>query len=207
MLSDQDRQSIVSRYAERFQQHGLDLKTLNPGAPERYQSQHGVHASVADLQHRTLLDVGCGLANFYQFLHDRGVSVDYIGYDIVAEFIESDKARFPEACFEVRDIFREGIAHQADYVVMCQVFNNRYDSSDNYEIVKSAIALSFEAARKGVSIDLKSTYVNYQENHLFYYSPETLFSYAKTLTPFVTLRHDYAPFDFTLQLYKERTAP
>ena len=48
-----------------------------------------------------------------------------------------------------------------------------------------------------------SSHVNYQEEHLYYFSPERLFSFAKSLTRFVQVRHDYLPFDFTLYLYKE----
>jgi hypothetical protein len=50
-----------------------------------------------------------------------------------------------------------------------------------------------------------SKYVNYEEEHLNYFSPEEMLSYAKSLTRFVILRHDYLPFDFTLFLYKEAT--
>jgi hypothetical protein len=71
--------------------------------------------------------------------------------------------------------------------------------------VKFAITKAFEAATIGVSIDLRTKYVNYEEEHLYYFSPEELFSFAKSLTRFVMLRHDYLPFDFTLFLYKEGT--
>jgi hypothetical protein len=42
---------------------------------------------------------------------------------------------------------------------------------------------------------------------LVYFSPEEMFGYAKSLTKFVRLRHDYLPHHFTLYLYKEQAEP
>jgi SAM-dependent methyltransferase len=205
MIGDDDVQRIVRRYTARFREYGVDIRTLNAGKGNKLELQHTVHASVGELEGKTVLDIGCGLASFYEFLRARGTRVNYIGYDIVEPFIEANRERFPEAHFELRDISREGVAHRADYAVMCQVFNNKYDSVDNAEVVKRAVALAFEAVSGGVSIDLRTSYVNYREDHLYYFSPEEMFGFAKSLTPFVSLRHDYLPYDFTLMLYKEGT--
>jgi SAM-dependent methyltransferase len=205
MLNEEERQKIARRYEERLSQYGVDIRTLNPGSEEKHRIQHAVHASIGDLNNRTVLDIGCGLAHYYQFLSERGIKANYIGYDIVEPFIEINRQRFPEAHFEVRDISRDGIAHRPDYITMCQVFNNKYDSVSNEEVVRNAIATALDAAQVGVSIDMLSKYVNYEEEHLNYFSPEEMLSYAKSLTRFVILRHDYLPFDFTLFLYKEAT--
>jgi SAM-dependent methyltransferase len=205
MLNDEERQKIARRYEERLSQYGVDIRTLNPGSKEKHRIQHAVHASIGDLNNRTVLDIGCGLAHYYEFLSERGVKANYIGYDIVEPFIEINRQRFPEAHFEVRDISRDGLAHRPDYITMCQVFNNKYDSVSNEEVVRNAIATALDAAQVGVSIDMLSKYVNYEEEHLNYFSPEEMLSYAKSLTRFVTLRHDYLPFDFTLFLYREAT--
>ncbi len=204
-LSEEDRAKIIARYTQRFQQYGIDIRTLNPGSEKKQRAQHAVHAAIGDLNGKTVLDVGCGLAHYYLYLQTLGLEVNYIGYDIVEPFIEVNRERFPEGCFEVRDISRDGIAHRPDYVTMCQVFNNKYASVSNEDIVRKAIALAFEAATIGVSIDMLSKYVNYEEENLNYFWPEEMFRYAKSLTRFVMLRHDYMPFDFTLFLYKAQT--
>jgi len=205
MISDQDLEKIIGRYEGRFKEYGIDIRTLNAGKGNKLYLQHTVHASIGHLQNKTVLDIGCGLASYYEFLKSRGLKVNYIGYDIVEPFIAVNAERFPEAKFERRDISRDGIAHAADYAVMCQVFNNKYSSVSNDEVVKRAIAQAFDAISIGVSIDLRTNYVNYREADTHYFSPEEMFSFAKSLTPFVKLRHDYLPFDFTLMLYKEGT--
>lgn len=205
MIGDDDRKKIVARYSARFDEYGVDIRTLNAGKGNKLQIQHTVHSSIGDLDGKTILDIGCGLASYYEFLRARGLKVNYIGYDIVEPFIKVNRERFPEAHFELRDISRDGIAHRADYAVMCQVFNNKYASVSNDEVVKKALAQAFAAVSEGVSVDLRTDYVNYREDDMHYFSPEEMFRFGKTLTPFVKLRHDYLPYDFTLMLYKKGT--
>ncbi len=205
MLSNHDRNKIISRYSSRFKEYGVDLRTINPGKLNKLEIQHNVHASIGALNNKTILDIGCGLGNYYQFLLNKGLKINYIGYDIVEDFIKVNRERFPEAIFEIKDISREEIVHKADYAVMCQVFNNKYDSVNNDDVVMNAMTKAFQAVTTGISIDLRTDYVNFTEDHLFYFSPEKYFAFAKSLTPFVMLRHDYLPFDFTIFLYKEGT--
>jgi SAM-dependent methyltransferase len=204
-LSDADRQTIIDRYGARFAEFGVDLRTLNPG--KYYELQHSVHASIGDLRGKTLLDIGCGFGNYYQYLQSLGIDVRYVGYDFIAPFVEVDRERFPEATFAVKDVTSEPIEHEADYVVMCQVFNNRYADSDNTEVVKAVLTKAFAAARLGASVDMLSTYVNYRDEKMAYFSPEEMFAFAKTLTSYVRIQHDYAPHHFTLFLYREPFRP
>jgi trans-aconitate methyltransferase len=202
MIDDLDREAIVRRYTDRFATFGVDVRSLASGTEERHRLQHAVHASAGDPNGKVVLDLGCGLAHYYEFLRARGADVRYIGYDIVPAFIESNRARHPEAEFELRDVTRDGIAHEADFVVMCEVFNGRYEHASNVEVVQRVLREAFAAARVAVSIDLLSTYVDYQTPNAFHYSPEEMFAYAKSLTRFVALRHDYLPFHFTMFLFK-----
>jgi SAM-dependent methyltransferase len=200
-LSDDDRQTIIDRYSARFDQFGVHLDTLDVG--RFYEVQHDVHASIGDLNGKTLLDLGCGFAHYYEYLRKRGIAVRYIGYDFMEQFVAVDRERYPEATFEVRDVTNEEIAHEADYAVMCQVFNNRYRDSNNTDVAKAIIRKAFAAVRIGLSIDFLSTYVNYEVPEMWYFSPEEMFRFGESLTPFVRLRHDYAPRHFTLFLFKD----
>ena len=204
-LSDRDRAELIGRYSTRFDRHGVDPRTLNVGNPDKYARQHAVHAAVSRLEGAAILDIGCGLANFYEYLQTRGLNVHYIGYDVVEPFIVANRARFPEATFRLADISRDDIADRCDYVVMCQVFNNKYREANNVAVVEGAIRRAFLAADKAVSIDMLSSYVNRMEDNLFYYSPEQMFGFAKSLTPYVSLLHGYLDHHFTIQLFKGRS--
>ena len=204
-ISEADRTAIVASYSERLAKHGVAEQTRNPGRGNRRRVQHEVHASVGDLRGKTVLDLGCGLATFYAYLKAQGIHVRYVGYDIVEPFIASNRARFPEASFKLSDVSCDPITDRAGFAILCQVFNNRYAAANNDEVVKHLTAKAFAAVSTAVSLDLRTNYVSYEEPGLYYYSPEEMFSFAKSLTPFVKLRHDYLPYDFTLTLFKEAT--
>jgi SAM-dependent methyltransferase len=204
-LSDKDRADIVGRYKTRFGHHGVDVRSLNVGDPAKYARQHAIHAAIGRLDGATILDIGCGLAHFYEYLRARSLNIRYIGYDVVESFVTANSERFPEVTFRLFDITRDEIADRCDYVVMCQVFNNKYRDADNVVIVEGAIRKAFLATERGVSIDMLSTYVSRKEDNLFYYSPEQIFSFAKTLTPYVSLFHGYVEHHFTIQLLKQRS--
>lgn len=202
-LSDKDRAQLIDRYTARFIQHGVDARTLNVGDPEKYARQHAIHASIGPLDGTTILDIGCGLANFYEFIRQRHANVQYIGYDVVEPFIKANQERFTNAQFRLFDISRDAIVDRFDYAIMCQVFNNKYKDADNVDVLRSALTKAFSAADRGVSVDMLSTYVSYRDENLFYYSPEEIFAFAKSLTRYVSLLHGYLDHHFTIQLLKE----
>lgn len=200
-LHPDDLREVVARYRRRIARFGTAAASLNSGGEEKQRVRHLVHAT-ALLDGTNVLDIGCGLGAFYDFLRARGKTCDYTGYDIVPEYIDSCREAHPEADFAVRNVLAEGIQGAYDSVVISQAFNNRYHHSDNVQIVKNILTLAFQHARISVSMDMMSTYVDYRDEDLFYYSPEEIFRFAKTLTRRVLLRHDYRPFEFCVQLFR-----
>jgi hypothetical protein len=112
-------------------------------------------------------------------------------------------ARFPDARFEVRDVQADGIPEPFDYIVSSQTFNNLLTHENNLNLMLDVLRLSYLASRKGVAFDMLTTYVDFREDRLFYYPPEEIFRFCKSLTKRVTLRHDYPLFEFAVYLYKD----
>jgi hypothetical protein len=108
---------------------------------------------------------------------------------------------YPDASFAVRNIFVDGIEGVYDTVIMSQVLNNRYEKSDNMQVMQRALELAFSHTRVSVSVDMLSTYVDFRNPELFYYSPEDIFRMAKAIAPRVLIRHDYRAFEFCVQLF------
>lgn len=202
-MNEADKAEITTRYRERLKQHGAGSAALATGTPERQAIRFGVLAGIGDLDGARVLDVGCGFGDFYEFLIARGIRPRYTGYDITPEFVEHARMRFPEARFEVRDVQSDGIPEKFDYVVSSQTFNNRLAHEDNLHVMQDVLRISYAACEKGVSIDMMTAYVDFREDRLFYYSPEEIFRFSKTLTKRVLLRHDYPLFEFTVYLYRD----
>jgi SAM-dependent methyltransferase len=198
-----DKNVIVNRYRERLEAHGAGPQALATGNAERRAIRFGVLADLGDLKGCTILDIGCGLADFYAYLREQGVNVHYTGYDITPEFVAESARRYPEATFEVRDVQTDGIPREFDYVVSSQTFNNRLAHDDNRLVMQEVLRLAYRAALRGVAFDMITDHVDFREDRLFYYSPEEMFRFAKSLTKRVQLRHDYPLYEFALYLYPD----
>lgn len=195
---------VAGLYHARMAEHGLTVDALKSGGAAKQWVRHNVHADAFDLNGRHVVDVGCGIAMFYKFLLGRGVvPASYTGLDIVEPFLESNRKEHPEAKFLNIDIFSDPLeGFGIDVVFMSQVFNNIYEKADNEAVAKRAMERFLDAATDGIVIDFMSTHVDWRDGDLHYFDPAAMFDYAKSLTRFVELRHDYAPFEFTLVLRK-----
>jgi hypothetical protein len=201
VLDPDDVNRVVQRYQQRIEQHGPTFASLNSGSEEKQAIRQWVHASALQGDRPSILEVGCGLGDFYKYLRRQKRDCAYHGYDIVPEYIAECRREFLLAKFEVRNIFVDGIDGNYDTVVMSQVLNNRYQKSDNMQVMQRALELAFQHTRISVSVDMLSTYVDFRNPDLFYYSPEDIFRIAKAIAPRVLIRHDYRAFEFSVQLF------
>jgi len=203
VLDPEDAHQVVRRYQQRIAEHGPTFASLNSGSEAKQAIRHSVHASALRGANPEILEIGCGLADFYRYLLHHKRNCSYHGYDIVPEYIDECRRACPHAKFTLRNVFIQGIEGTFDTVVMSQVLNNRYQKSDNMQVMQRALELAFEHTRVSVSIDMTSTYVDFRNPDLFYYPPEEIFHIAKAISPRVLLRHDYRAFEFCVQLFHE----
>lgn len=201
-MSDADKQRIIERYDARLSEHGTQFSALASGTEERRAVRFQVLSEVGISSGDSVLDLGCGFGDFAAFLTDRGIDADYTGYDINPKLIEEAERRYPGRRFEVRDVLEESFP-QFDYVVSSSCFNLCRLDEDNYGFVERILSTSYEHARKGVSIDFLTSYVDYPSMEGFHYEPERVFAMAKKLTKRVLLRHDYPLFEFNVYLYRD----
>ncbi len=201
VLDPEDVNLVIQRYQRRIAEHGPTFASLNSGNEEKQAIRQWVHASALRGARPSILEIGCGLGDFYRYLTAQKQECSYCGYDIVPEYITECRHIYPESRFEVRNIFAEDIEGSFDTIVMSQVLNNRYQKSDNMQVMQRALELAFQHTRVSVSVDMLSTYVDFRNPELFYYSPEDIFKMAKAIAPRVLIRHDYRAFEFCVQLF------
>lgn len=203
VLDPDDVSQVVRRYQQRIAEHGPTFASLNSGSEPKQAMRHSVHASALRGAKPSVLEIGCGLAGFYKYLLQQQCDCSYHGYDIVPEYIDECRRVYPQAGFALRNVFFEDIEGTYDTIVMSQVLNNRYQKSDNMQVMQRALELAFLHTRVSVSVDMLSTYVDFRNPDLYYYSPEEIFRIARTISPRVLLRHDYRAFEFCIQLFHE----
>ncbi|MFH0804175.1 MAG: class I SAM-dependent methyltransferase [Candidatus Zambryskibacteria bacterium] len=202
-MNTKDKKIIIERYKNRFKEHGINVKALASGNTERQRMRFKVLSEVGNLEDQIILDIGCGFGDFYAYLKEQGIKAKYVGLDICPPFIDVCKERFPEARFEVGDIENSVPKGKFDYIISSQTFNNKLQFGDNEKVIRNIIKKGYKICEKGMAIDMLTKYVDFEEPHLHYYSPEEIFTFCKKLTKRVTLRHDYPLYEFMIYLYKD----
>ena len=201
-MDENDKELIQERYKNRLLQYGPGIKALASGTEDRRLIRFDILTEIGIKDGVSVLDVGCGFADYYQHLINKGIDVRYTGIDIVPELIQAARLSHPDLDLQVRDLQENPFSESSfDFVVCSQVFNLHFDDGKNESLVREMLRIMFRTAKKGVAVDFLTSYVDFKQEQLHYYRPEEIFSYAKQLTRRVTIRHDYPLFEFCIYLY------
>jgi ubiquinone/menaquinone biosynthesis C-methylase UbiE len=204
-MNEQDRAANNSSYAQRIAKFGTERSVLSTGTLQKEMERYDRITSIGilDSDRTVVLDVGCGLSNYYEYLISKKFIGEYIGIDVSLEMLEISKLKFPKnlyMCGELEEIQAE--LKEVDFIVSSQTFNRKLHFSDNYEEIESFIKSAVDIARHGVAFDLMSDHVDFFEEKHFYYSPERIFQFCKKEFKKVNLFHDLEGFEFVIQIKK-----
>ena len=203
-MKQESIKEVVERYQKRLQKHGKKFESLQSGSKEHQSLRFNIQKNLGIENGDSVLDIGCGLGDFYNYLNQKGISVNYFGVDLVPELIEESSKRYPNSNFEVRDMFKKPFKENSfDYVVSSQAMNYKFQNENNIEHVKGMLEQMHKYAKKGSACDFLTEYVDFKEDHLFYYKPEEILSFCKSLTKRVDLIHSYPLFEFTIYMYAD----
>jgi ubiquinone/menaquinone biosynthesis C-methylase UbiE len=206
---------MVDRYSTRLRQFGADPRTLGWDRRESQAARFAVAARAFPFAGLSVLDVGCGLADFNEFLcRDAGtVPSSYTGIDINPDLIGVCRQQFPASTFEVRNILREPYdAERWDVVTMFGLLNLRFTEFSNETYARDFISEAFRLSKQALVVDMLSAKTDAAyppEDFVYYYQPAAMLDFALSLTPHVTLLHDYASIpqrEFMLVLKKSPCA-
>jgi SAM-dependent methyltransferase len=148
----------------------------------------------------TILDYGCGLGHMIDYLKGKGHNTekDYLGLDILENFILAAKKIYPEHKFIAGDIY--DIEQCYDYVLASGTFTIGTTEEQMLKAIKKAYTL----ANKGIAFNLMhNEHPLSVEKHLHTYNPTVLIETLKKEYKNVTLIDDYLPKkDFTIYINK-----
>jgi 2-polyprenyl-3-methyl-5-hydroxy-6-metoxy-1,4-benzoquinol methylase len=192
-------------YGRKLKQYGADYRSLGYKSQESQEQRFQVLAEIGDLNHKSILDVGCGLGHFYDFLgrHLNGrKDVNYTGIDIMPELISHAREIYPKAKFEVRNLSWDSMDEKFDYVLACSVFN--IEHSNWLERTFRMLRAMFDTCKIGMGVTFLSVLSpNGLRPDRHYTHPSTIMSHiGDALTTKMTMRHDYRDNDFTVYAYK-----
>jgi SAM-dependent methyltransferase len=193
----QDDERNISFFSELVRTNQISPFSLNWGSRASQEMRFAVLEEVGDLAGASLLDVGCGLGDFYDWQRRAGLGVSYQGVDLTPEMIRVAKERFPGVDFRVGNVLEEEIG-TFDYVIASGTFYLR--QNEPFEFMQYLIARLFASSRKGLAFNSLSAWCDGRDAGEFYADPAQTLDFCRTLTPWVALRHDYYPRDFTVYL-------
>ncbi len=68
VLDPEDVSLVIQRYQRRIAEHGATFASLNSGSEEKQAIRQWVHASALRGDRPSILEIGCGLGDFYKYL-------------------------------------------------------------------------------------------------------------------------------------------
>ena len=170
---------ILSFYNDHINEHGSGPRAVG-WSDERSQTlRFASLCRIGDLTGSSILDVGCGWGDLYDYLNGHYEGVRYMGIDINPRYIERAKELHPEARFEVAD-FGEYEGGPFDYVFASGVFSVKIP--DYKEIYFGQIKTMFAMARKGVAFTMLDEAYHANDETYAAYSPEEVRGVCLSLT-------------------------
>jgi SAM-dependent methyltransferase len=198
-------QRIASYYDKLVARYGHDPKACDYGQASSQIIKFRILSEVMDLKGRRLLDVGCGFADFRSYLLERVGDVCYSGVDLSGEMVQRARRLHPHTDVRQCNILADAVEGGYDVVTANGIFYLLRGKA--FEVMCELIRRMFDLADAAVAFNSLSAWAPQQEPEEFYAEPLEVLRFCKTLTPWVTLRHDYVPHDFTMYLYKRQNRP
>lgn len=199
-ITNETHKEIRRYFQATLNRHGNGPAAVGWFSEETQRQRFRSVCSVGDLNNCTILDVGCGLGHLYPYLRERFHEFEYTGIDILEDMVISAQRRFPEAKFVHADIFAFKPERKFDYILAVGVYN--LEVEDNDTTMQHMITHMFDLCQKGVAASMTCEYPTYGgKQHGF--DPVSILKFCMNLAPWVRLRKDYLPNDFTVFLYRE----
>ncbi|MBL9130415.1 MAG: class I SAM-dependent methyltransferase [Verrucomicrobiaceae bacterium] len=203
-MADTPFEQISRFYDSRVAEFGHHPKACDYGRPESQRKKFQVLSSVCRMEGKSLLDVGCGFADYASFLNKKFGNVAYEGVDLSAKMIEQGLALYPGLNLRVHNILDEPepAAPTHDIVTANGIFYLLGDVAPT--LMRQLVKAMFARAKVAVAFNSLSTWAGPSEPGEFNADPLETLAWCREITPWVVLRHDYMPHDFTIFLYREQ---
>lgn len=201
---------LAQHYESCFGVHGDTPKGVDwpngEDAEKRYAVMSEIFLPRLATQPVSVLDFGCGLSHFYEFLSRRGLSsnVAYTGMDISPVFCEASRKKFPANTYHCVDILHDNLPGQFDYVVANGVFTEKLKmtQAEMMAFLEAMLPRLFQMCRYGLAFNVMTKLVDWERDDLFHVSFDALAALlTRKLSRRFVIRHDYRLWEYTVYVY------
>lgn len=193
----------ISEYYERLiRQYGHHPRACDYGRPQSQEIKFRVLGEVMPLAGCSLLDVGCGFADFATYLQQNFSGVTYSGIDLCDSMVAEAQRSHPELDLRNENLLDVSFHRSFDVVTANGTFYLLGDQA--WSMMRKMIERMFSLVTSALAFNSLSSWASDQKPSEFYAEPARVLQFCRELTPWVVLRHDYHPRDFTVYMYKTR---
>ena len=189
-------------YQRAVKRHGADFRALLWASRRTQELRFDALVKLADPREMSVLDLGCGRADFYDFLVKRNVKPRrYVGIEGVRELAEAaEKKNPPDARVIHADFVREPRRmHVNADIIYCSGALNTIEADEFYATLRHA----FAAAGSTLVFNFLSSSLLAGVNYLHWHNKREVMQFARTLTPHVEKLEGYIEGDCTIALRKD----
>jgi hypothetical protein len=196
-------------YSSLYKKHGTSIHAVASGEQTYKNLRYEKLSAVLNRDNNfTVHDIGCGLSHYYDFLklNYPDKKIEYSGSDITPEFVEYSKKAHPECEYYLHDLSTTPSSERYDYVIYGGVFYHLAGStSEEFEVfMKNILRNGFDSAKRGISFNFVTSYVDYKLDDLFYINLSSVIDFvASSLSRFFTIDHSTPLFEYTVCVYKK----
>src|SRR6266851_552796 len=199
-MGPQAKEMIIANYRSLFQKHGDAAEAVQMSA-EGQRFRFLKLMEIGDLRNRRVLDLGCGIGDFYPYLTEKFAPLDYTGIDIVPETVDFAAQKYPRARFLCHDLLAEGLNETFDYVLASVVFNNAMPDCDDF--MREVLTQAFKYCTLGLGFNFISRHVNFTDPEMAYHDPAEVLDFCiRHLTRKVVMHHHYERVDVAVFAYR-----
>lgn len=205
---------IAKHYDECFKKHGDSNLGVDWPNYEDTLIRHKIMYELLPLNElknnitkTTLLDFGCGLGHFYQWITQNKSHIPkYSGLDINESFYNTCKSKYPQLDFYHTDILKNNDIPKFDYIVCNGTFTEKRELAyeEMWEFFTLAVSKLWSKCNKGIAFNLMSKHVDWEREDLFHVSLDELGWFLKrNLSRNFVIRNDYGLYEYTVYVYKK----
>jgi hypothetical protein len=204
--------SISKHYETCFDKHGDNYLGVDWPKKEDVEKRYRVMLDLVKHDNNkppipSLLDFGCGLGHFYDFIISQKEKITYSGLDISNKFIAHCKEKFSNNTFYCVDILSEPNEIPVfDYLIMNGVFTEKLSLS-NDEMTSyfyKMLPIAFNKCSHGMAFNVMSKLVDWERDDLFHVPFDHLTNIiSNQLSRHFVIRHDYGLYEYTVYVYKK----
>jgi len=198
-----EQPTYLQPYSRAVKRHGPDFRALLWASRRTQEQRFEALAHVADPSGVTILDLGCGRADFLDFLIARATPPKrYIGLEGVRELAEAAENKHVDGSrIIVADFIREPRRMQigAD-VIYCSGALNTIETDDFYATIRNA----FAAAKQAFVFNFLSSSLLAGTNYLRWHNPREVIKFCRSMTSHITRHEGYIDGDCTIAMRKEQ---